>query len=319
MPPLKTEDCCGGVCDFRYARDTPNPGIKELNQPTGGYTVPPLLTATSKLPQRCSSTRRSPEGHAQASARRSSPIWRSSTGISGHLGTRALPPSPSGPPSRSPKDSHSAAPGPRLDCQGRQLPVVGMLAPAPSALDFPPRGQRGPEPGPAEPRPPPAVVPSLHLRSEMKRSASGNQEGTLMTGEGEFPASPGRSPRLACNRPREESGCRKKPPSTTGSGRPGRARQAGFPMSCEPAVGRLLAVLAAHLPDGARVLELGTGTGVVRPDRVGACCPGRMSRLPRSRRTRQPRQWRPTATGHPSWTCAAVRRWMSSGKAGRST
>ena len=41
-----------------------------------------------------------------------------------------------------------------------------------------------------------------------------------------------------------------------------RARQAGFPMSCHPAVGRLLAVLAAHLPEGARVLELGTGTGV---------------------------------------------------------
>ena len=41
-----------------------------------------------------------------------------------------------------------------------------------------------------------------------------------------------------------------------------RARQVGFPMSCDPAVGRLLAVLAAHLPEGARVLELGTGTGV---------------------------------------------------------
>jgi len=41
-----------------------------------------------------------------------------------------------------------------------------------------------------------------------------------------------------------------------------RARQAGFPMSCDHAVGRLLAVLAAHLPEGARVLELGTGTGV---------------------------------------------------------
>jgi predicted O-methyltransferase YrrM len=41
-----------------------------------------------------------------------------------------------------------------------------------------------------------------------------------------------------------------------------RARQAGFPLSCEPAVGRLLAVLAGHLPTGARVLELGTGTGV---------------------------------------------------------
>jgi hypothetical protein len=25
MPPLKTEDCCGGVCVFRYARDTGDP------------------------------------------------------------------------------------------------------------------------------------------------------------------------------------------------------------------------------------------------------------------------------------------------------
>jgi hypothetical protein len=25
MPPLKMDDCCGGVCDFRYARDTRNP------------------------------------------------------------------------------------------------------------------------------------------------------------------------------------------------------------------------------------------------------------------------------------------------------
>ena len=41
-----------------------------------------------------------------------------------------------------------------------------------------------------------------------------------------------------------------------------RARRAGFPFSCDPAVGRLLAVLAAHLRGGARVLELGTGTGV---------------------------------------------------------
>jgi demethylmenaquinone methyltransferase/2-methoxy-6-polyprenyl-1,4-benzoquinol methylase len=41
-----------------------------------------------------------------------------------------------------------------------------------------------------------------------------------------------------------------------------RARAAGFPMSCEPEVGQLLAALAAHLPPGARVLELGTGAGV---------------------------------------------------------
>ena len=41
-----------------------------------------------------------------------------------------------------------------------------------------------------------------------------------------------------------------------------RARRAGFSLSCDPEVGRLLAVLAARLPAGARVLELGTGTGV---------------------------------------------------------
>lgn len=40
-----------------------------------------------------------------------------------------------------------------------------------------------------------------------------------------------------------------------------RAREAGFPMSCDPAVGRLLAVLAAHLPARAKVVELGTGAG----------------------------------------------------------
>jgi predicted O-methyltransferase YrrM len=42
----------------------------------------------------------------------------------------------------------------------------------------------------------------------------------------------------------------------------GRAREAGFPLSCDPAVGRLLAVLAAHLPAQAKVMELGTGAGV---------------------------------------------------------
>jgi predicted O-methyltransferase YrrM len=41
-----------------------------------------------------------------------------------------------------------------------------------------------------------------------------------------------------------------------------RADEAGFPMSCDAAVGRLLAVLAAQLPGGSRVLELGTGAGV---------------------------------------------------------
>lgn len=42
----------------------------------------------------------------------------------------------------------------------------------------------------------------------------------------------------------------------------GKASSAGFGLSCEPTVGQLLAVLAAHLPAGARVLELGTGAGV---------------------------------------------------------
>jgi predicted O-methyltransferase YrrM len=41
-----------------------------------------------------------------------------------------------------------------------------------------------------------------------------------------------------------------------------RAARAGFTMSCHPDTGRLLAVLAAAVPRGGRVLELGTGTGV---------------------------------------------------------
>jgi predicted O-methyltransferase YrrM len=41
-----------------------------------------------------------------------------------------------------------------------------------------------------------------------------------------------------------------------------RAKANGFELSCEPAVGRLLATLAAGLPPGSRVLELGTGAGV---------------------------------------------------------
>ncbi|GAA2361706.1 O-methyltransferase [Dactylosporangium salmoneum] len=41
-----------------------------------------------------------------------------------------------------------------------------------------------------------------------------------------------------------------------------RAEANGFGLSCEPPVGRLLATLAAALPPGGRVLELGTGAGV---------------------------------------------------------
>lgn len=40
-----------------------------------------------------------------------------------------------------------------------------------------------------------------------------------------------------------------------------RAHRLGFELSCEPAVGALLASLAAAVPRGGRVLELGTGTG----------------------------------------------------------
>ena len=41
-----------------------------------------------------------------------------------------------------------------------------------------------------------------------------------------------------------------------------RATHAGFELSCDPAVGQLLAVLAAAVPRNGRILELGTGCGV---------------------------------------------------------
>jgi predicted O-methyltransferase YrrM len=41
-----------------------------------------------------------------------------------------------------------------------------------------------------------------------------------------------------------------------------RAAHAGFELSCDTAVGQLLAVLAAAVPRNARILELGTGFGV---------------------------------------------------------
>jgi predicted O-methyltransferase YrrM len=40
------------------------------------------------------------------------------------------------------------------------------------------------------------------------------------------------------------------------------AAQSGFTLSCDDGVGRVLAVLAASVPRGGRVLELGTGVGV---------------------------------------------------------
>ena len=41
-----------------------------------------------------------------------------------------------------------------------------------------------------------------------------------------------------------------------------RAAGAGFELSSEPEVGRLLASLAAGVPEQGRILELGTGAGV---------------------------------------------------------
>jgi predicted O-methyltransferase YrrM len=41
-----------------------------------------------------------------------------------------------------------------------------------------------------------------------------------------------------------------------------KASQSGFEYSCDDRVGRLLAVLAASVSPGGRILELGTGTGV---------------------------------------------------------
>ena len=41
-----------------------------------------------------------------------------------------------------------------------------------------------------------------------------------------------------------------------------RSREAGFGLSCDAGTGALLAVLAAAVPPGGRILELGTGAGV---------------------------------------------------------
>ena len=42
----------------------------------------------------------------------------------------------------------------------------------------------------------------------------------------------------------------------------GRARAAGFELSCQPEIGALLAALSVAVPEHGRVLELGTGAGV---------------------------------------------------------
>jgi demethylmenaquinone methyltransferase/2-methoxy-6-polyprenyl-1,4-benzoquinol methylase len=41
-----------------------------------------------------------------------------------------------------------------------------------------------------------------------------------------------------------------------------RAADSGFELSCDDGTGRLLAVLAAAVPEGGRILEIGTGVGV---------------------------------------------------------
>ena len=41
-----------------------------------------------------------------------------------------------------------------------------------------------------------------------------------------------------------------------------RAARTGFQLACEVEVGKLLAALAAAVPGGGRILEIGTGTGV---------------------------------------------------------
>ena len=41
-----------------------------------------------------------------------------------------------------------------------------------------------------------------------------------------------------------------------------RAEAAGFPLSCEDVAGAMLSALAAAVPEGGRILELGTGAGV---------------------------------------------------------
>jgi demethylmenaquinone methyltransferase/2-methoxy-6-polyprenyl-1,4-benzoquinol methylase len=40
-----------------------------------------------------------------------------------------------------------------------------------------------------------------------------------------------------------------------------RAEEVGFDYSCDPDVGQLLAVLAARVPEGGRILAIGTGLG----------------------------------------------------------
>ncbi|WP_331766926.1 class I SAM-dependent methyltransferase [Embleya sp. NBC_00896] len=52
------------------------------------------------------------------------------------------------------------------------------------------------------------------------------------------------------------------------------ARARGFRFSCAPEAGRLLAVLAAAVPPGGRILELGTGAGVGAAWIVSGVAPG---------------------------------------------
>jgi hypothetical protein len=47
MPPLKPQDCCGGVSDFRYGRDTSQSPVSRNWRQAGSEMVPPLVIATA--------------------------------------------------------------------------------------------------------------------------------------------------------------------------------------------------------------------------------------------------------------------------------
>jgi predicted O-methyltransferase YrrM len=67
-----------------------------------------------------------------------------------------------------------------------------------------------------------------------------------------------------------------------------RAEASGFAHSCEPTVGRLLAVFSAAVPEGGQVLELGTGVGVGTAwlvSGLGRRCDVRVVTVERDRKT----------------------------------
>jgi hypothetical protein len=84
-----------------------------------------------------------------------------------------------------------------------------------------------------------------------------------------------------------------------------RARREGFPLSCDPAAGRLLAVLAACLPAGARVVEPGTGTGAGTAWMAAALLPRADVTVITVEKDPGTRPWPRRVTGRVSWNCGA--------------